>query len=794
MKNAIPPAAKVAALGFMALALATTIATDIDAKSFYLGDFNAAYGTAGLRVDTCGVCHYDFSGGQAKNWYGEAFLASGYDFALIAGDDSDGDGTINAAEIGSFLTLPGLACADLALISNAPPDVGEYMVPGAVCEQITCSDHQTKNDCTGDNRCEWIGSPQSGYCREIPCEITETPEITCQDGIDNDCDGLTDTADPDCFGQGVSCNMAGCHEGIESVAASMNFPCTECHHGDGGTGDKLAAHSGMYANPSDFRVIDQTCGACHGAKVENSIKSLHSTMAGMISATRYDWGVQDRTAYFATYGITDDDGNVPPGAVASLSKIPQYNSGLQDSFDNSPADDYLRNQCLRCHLWSGGHERNADYRNSGCAACHMVYRDDGLYQGGDQAILNCQDDPACMERLGRKAFPRLHQLTQKIPEFQCIHCHNRGGRTGVSFIGTMESDGYGSPWTDTGGKQPQLHGKHYNHVSADIHYERGMTCIDCHTGQDLMGDGNIWQKKEQAVEIECTDCHGTIDQIANGLTSWGNPMANIVVNADQTVTLTAKLTGVQHDVPQIATATPPPPSMGHTAMRGVTKHMEALECYACHARWTPQCYGCHAKQDLRATGRDWIDPVGQSADPSKTAKKAAADASQIAYGWSETRSYLRWETPIVGINATSEGNKVAPFIPGCQVFFTQIGVDGSAVVHNRVYTTTDGISGIAHNPIQPHTVSDRPRACEDCHNNPKALGLGTGTYDPAFNLLPIPFELERIVDETGVQLQATNHEGARPLNAAEQEAMQMNRLCTNCHTNGVPGSGRHRKR
>lgn len=204
------------------------------------------------------------------------------------------------------------------------------------------------------------------------------------------------------------------------------------------------------------------------------------------------------------------------------------------------------------------------------------------------------------------------------------------------------------------------------------------------------------------------------------------------------------------------------------------------------ARWTPQCYGCHAKQDLRNTGRDWIDPVENTIDPSKTAKKSAADASQIAYGWSETRSYLRWETPVVGINATSEGDKVAPFIPGCQVFFTQIGTDGSANVHNWAFTTVDGTSGIAQNPIQPHTVSDRPRRCEDCHNRSKALGLGTGTYDPSANLLPIPFELERIVDEAGVQIQATNHEGARPLNQAEQEAMQMNQACLDCHTNGIP--------
>ena len=53
----------------------------------------------------------------------------------------------------------------------------------------------------------------------------------------------------------------------------------------------------------------------------------------------------------------------------------------------------------------------------------------------------------------QKDRPQFHRITSKIPSEQCIHCHNRGGRTGVSYIGTMESAGYGSPWGDEGGKK-----------------------------------------------------------------------------------------------------------------------------------------------------------------------------------------------------------------------------------------------------------------------------------------------------------------------------------------------------
>ncbi|UCF07550.1 MAG: fibronectin type III domain-containing protein, partial [Thermoplasmata archaeon] len=186
-----------------------------------------------------------------------------------------------------------------------------------------------------------------------------------------------------------------------------------------------------------------------------------------------------------------------------------------------------------------------------------------------------------------------------------------------------------------------------------------------------------------------------------------------------------------------------------------------LECYACHAIWTPQCYGCHAKLDARNAGFDWV-----------------SEQDDETFAWSESRSYLRWETPVLGINA--EG-KVAPFIPGCQVIFTYINDTGGALMLNHVYTTVDGTSGIAHNPIQPHTISASARTCESCHTNKKTLGLGSGIYNLSAAGVDIDFELERIVDEEGVQIQATSHGGARPFNKTEQEKIGMVGVCIGCH-------------
>ncbi|MDJ0872166.1 MAG: hypothetical protein QNJ87_10415 [Gammaproteobacteria bacterium] len=557
-----------------------------------------------------------------------------------------------------------------------------------------------------------------------------------------------------------------CHEGIEPIGKGpvmSNLPCVSCHKGNADATTAEQAHKGMYANPSDLRVAKETCGGCHHEEVRNAYTGLHATSAGVISGTRYDAGAQDRHSKYANYAVKAlKTGR--PGTVAEFKQVPSYDPSKPDSADNTPVDDYLRNQCLRCHIWSDGHQRDGDWRASGCAACHMVYSDAGTYEGGDKTIKKDQKDR-----------PRIHQMTSKIPEYQCIHCHNRGARTGVSFIGTMESDGYGTPWRPDGGKQGKLHGKFYNHLQADVHYQRGMTCIDCHTKNAMHGDGYLYEKKHYAVEIRCVSCHGTPTTDPTLETVHGDPLTNVKKEGRKYV-LTAKLTGKEHKVPVLKGAKLS--KEGHAAMVAIPTHMEKLECYACHARWAPQCYGCHAKQNVAKASGDWIN-TKDTADPTKAGRKENRQKS--AFAWSESRSYLRWETPVLGLNYKG---KVSPFIPGCQVILTQM--DGKKNLRsNHVFTTIDGTSGLAQNPVQPHTISTKSRSCADCHMNTKALGLGNGHYNLEANFpdgaAPVDFELERIVDENGKQLQATNHVGARPFNKEEQQRIGRVGTCMACH-------------
>jgi hypothetical protein len=571
----------------------------------------------------------------------------------------------------------------------------------------------------------------------------------------------------------MSAEKAGClscHEGIERISdvdGMKDLSCTDCHMGNPEGATEKDAHKGMFSNPADLRVVDKTCGTCHEEEVETLKKSLHATSAGKISATRYDWGAQKtKNAIYANYAVEDNDGDVPKekGALKSLKQIPLYDPSKPNSDTNNPGDDYLRDQCLRCHVWAQGARRDGDYRASGCAACHVVYSDDGLYEGGDKAIDK-----------KKKGRPIVHRITTKIPVYQCLHCHNRGGRTGVSYIGTMESDGYGSPWATEAGKKGgrKLHGKYYNHLTPDVHYSLGMVCIDCHTMEDLHGDGNIYSKKHQAVEIRCESCHGTAGAGSQLKTSRGNPLENLKSEGKRIV-LISKMDGKKRIVPQVKDALEKGSELAKTAM-GIPGHMKKMECYSCHASWAPQCYGCHAQQDLVTRSGDWINTKAMD-DPSKGGTKEARN--KTTFKWRETRSYLRWETPVLGIN---QKGKVSPYIPGCQVIFTQLGADGKVKMHNKVFTTQDGFSGISTNPIQPHTVTKKGRTCEDCHASRKAVGLGSGIYDVKRNGVDIPFELERIVDEKGKQIQATNHYGARPFNKEEQDRILRVTVCLSCH-------------
>jgi hypothetical protein len=85
---------------------------------------------------------------------------------------------------------------------------------------MACSDYSDKGSCNGDPACVWEGSPKNGSCMDAPvCVVTETPEVSCSDGIDNDCNGQTDCADSNCSTD-PACQQVDCSQYQDKTACT----------------------------------------------------------------------------------------------------------------------------------------------------------------------------------------------------------------------------------------------------------------------------------------------------------------------------------------------------------------------------------------------------------------------------------------------------------------------------------------------------------------------------------------------------------------------------------------------
>jgi hypothetical protein len=539
-----------------------------------------------------------------------------------------------------------------------------------------------------------------------------------------------------------------CHKGIEEVHPKAPLYCTACHKGDGHATDKAAAHQGLIPNPADLTVADQTCGTCHRSIVDRVKRSMMATRSGTTSATFYLNGLQstkEAVSYtFSNYEVDALPGNLPPkpGTVGKLLPFPTY------AQTHNPFVDLMRKECMQCHLWTEGVQRNADYRGTGCAACHMTYDAEGLSQSGDPTIPK-----------NKHGHPIKHVLTKQVPVSTCATCHAGGNRIGLTFTGRMEQSGR----YDILGQDLE-HGHTYSDQIPDIHYEKGMVCIDCHTINEIHGDGNLYAKKNFQLEIRCEVCHGTPEQYGTGITAMGHRLPNIRIEQPAqgagsfTMTLISKLDGKAHVVPQVKDAMAAKAVEAHR----IDAHMTKMECYACHTAWVPKCMGCHIKLDLTRQPT----PINVSYDHLAN--------RQSDFGLYTLMPGVRVAEPdyLLGIN---QRGKVVPFAPRSSVVYTFVDESGKELYQRRPQMTADGKLGFAHNGAIPHTVRKETRSCKSCHESRKALGLGASTskdYSKLKGLMPDDFVWDRIVDENGKPVQQTSLEQARPFNKAEMDRIQ----------------------
>jgi hypothetical protein len=548
-----------------------------------------------------------------------------------------------------------------------------------------------------------------------------------------------------------------CHDGIANPSHPPEFGCSVCHGGEPESVDKAQAHATLIydpsagtgkRNPSSLSVVEKSCGQlyCHAGHpdedrnhVDRVKKSMMNTMAGMISGLRYQWAAQEhKTARYGTLAITDADGFVPAnqGALEKLERLPFFSSAtIPESVlkketlipvSRHPADQMLREKCFQCHLDSP--PADGQYRSQGCAACHFEYSSSGLYEGNDPTISR-----------GEPGHARFHKMRAIPARATCVQCHQAFA---LQTLGTEPDEEEtktkaenATPAHDSGAietvidKAPTIEpakdsslfaGK--GKVMDDVHTARGMDCTDCHTQLDIMGDGNLYSKQHEAVEIRCETCHGdslaypSISQItdpgdatirvskhykggSNKVKDWmavsarSRKLTNVKVQNGRMVTI-GKQTGKVHKIPLVK---------DFSGAHSIPQHQSRLECTSCHARWVVRCPACHQN-------------ISQEQIPESHAMDIGEPALMIG-----------------------PRGKVAPMLTQPERHLTILDEKGNPVpVLGRMgeergryrqwaFTNPHGTSGsnLAY-ALNPHSIQKQVRSCTSCHLSPETLGLGEG--------------------------------------------------------------------
>jgi len=300
----------------------------------------------------------------------------------------------------------------------------------------------------------------------------------------------------------------------------------------------------------------------------------------------------------------------------------------------------------------------------------------------------------------------------------------------------------------------------------DIHEEKGMHCVDCHFKQDNHGDGKLYGEVRAAIEIDCVDCHGTINKKADptsreALTSaaaGGNRMIdyrNLPSRKDRFFKKDGKLfqrAAVSTDkdgkplvweVKQVMDSVTPgnenyneKAALAKTILKDgktwgaaprddlqLAHSNKSMTCFTCHTSWTPSCFGCHLKQ----TANQQKPMLHNEGIPSLR--------NYTSYNFQT----LRDDVFLLGRDGTVTGKRIAPVRSACAIFVSSQNANREWIYSQQQTVSAEGYSGISFSSHFPHTVrTTETKGCTDCHlseNNDNnaymamALMQGTNFYN-----------------------------------------------------------------
>ena len=553
-----------------------------------------------------------------------------------------------------------------------------------------------------------------------------------------------------------------CHSGMQGFEASHNpeiIGCTSCHLGNAIAEKKEIAHNGMVLFPGNSSNAEKTCGqnGCHPQMIARMQNNIMNTMNGVVSVDKWVFG---------------------EGASPTV-KTPVQLIG------NSPAEKHLRNLCASCHLSNEKKELGPITelaRGGGCLACHLNYSSDAKtelaeYLKKKSTVKNSE------------ANISLHpQVSLKVTNQHCFGCHSRSGRISLSYDGWHETILKPEDVKGKVGFRILDDGRVVQQIQKDVHSEKGMICVDCHTSYEIMGDGTYALHKEEQMKVQCVDCHLIKQPKTEKLVEFdfeSKKIAELLNIADNKKDY---LTSAKNGFPFVNTfyengiaklikksnkETVRIKSPANVCIEG-TAH-KYLSCNSCHNSWTPQCIGCHTEYDENSTMYDLL-------------ANKEADGEWLEYG----KNFFA-EPATLGVKEQKDTNGkitrvIDEFTPG--MILTIDKMDGSNNIFKRLFA-----------PGFSHTIRKEARSCESCHNNPLALGYGRGKleykivdgkgawkFTPQFPIIKsdgLPEDAWIGFLKEGKRNSATR-EYARPFSLLEQKRILTVGSCISCHKSDSP--------
>lgn len=527
--------------------------------------------------------------------------------------------------------------------------------------------------------------------------------------------------------------------------------CSSCHLGNNKEKDKNKSHKGMVLIPGNLSDAEKTCGKCHTDELSKINTSLMTTNSGIVAVDKF------------IFGETDS---------------PDYHYHIKD-VKNTAADKHLRDLCANCHLGAEKKEFgeiNQLSRGGGCNACHLNY--------SKQATIDLEN----YHKSEKKILPQFHPSTDIfVNDTHCFGCHSRSSRISTNYEGWHETLLDKSDVTDNTSYRVLEDSRVYTKMSEDVHHGKGMLCIDCHSSHEVMGDGNSYTHEEQAVTLQCSDCHykdkpetisyNELDKESilvymHRQYSHENkpilvvnkdkhPLVNTYLDADNKLYLIGKKDGIKHEIK---------PQSAICAKDNVHTN---VSCATCHSAWTPRCIGCHTDYE-----KDKIDGYD------------LLDKKQVKGQWIEHVAEFSAGLPTMGVRENKEGKQIEPAIPGMIMTIDKGSFNGNADVissFQRLYA-----------PNSPHTTTKEARSCKSCHTDPAALGYGMGKLKYSikngkgiWHFIP-DYELNHndnlpedawvgFLNEKNQNKINTTRTDFRPFSVEEQQQILLVGACLQCH-------------